>query len=76
MDDVRIIEPTIKSDGVSIHVSPAWGKCVRLEFDLGKHEEAMDASSSFSICLYDLDKADKLIADLIAVRNEIAERRA
>lgn len=68
---VTIIEPTIRELGVTINISPSWGQCVRLEFDLGRHDDTMDASSRFSLCLYDLSKVDKLIADLTYARNEI-----
>lgn len=75
-EEIRFMEPAIKVDGLSVYVSPAYGQCVQLELNMGKHENTiLDAGSSFKVNIYDLNLVDKLIENLNDCRNEIKTRR-
>jgi hypothetical protein len=70
------IKPSVKVDGLSVHVSPAWGRCVRMDINTGKHlDSVLDVGSYFSIHFYDLTLVDQLIQDLTRCKIEIEKKR-
>ena len=72
--EVREFDHAVATGALTMTVTPAWGKVVKLDIVACAMGDP-NCNSSTTICFTDMDMVDKLIEDLQACRDEIKARQ-